>query len=629
MSGICAVWRTDNPKSVRESVASACRGLSMASSERESLDTDMGVGVAVSARFATQQIYRNSSVLIACDADLLNADELGESIPGQEQAPENARTAALLAALYDRFGASFVERLKGAFSVVLWDRRERKLVAAIDGFGMNRLVYSFDGRTLLVASRIHALVASGGTDLAINPHAIPNLLNFSMNLAPETIFSKVHRLQPGYLLIASHGEPQVKPYWDMRYGAGDDANEDRLSKELESLFQQCVADHCKGQPYEGVGAFLSGGTDSSTVVGMMSRMGQGAARAFSIGFQEQPFNELDYARIAAAKFQAEHHTYLVGPEDCFEALPEMIRFFDEPFGNSSAIPTYFCSRLAAQQGVKVLLAGDGGDELFGGNERYATDKTYQLYNSIPHFLRSGFIEPVLRRMPRQNGLFGRARRYVQRANMPDMDRILCHQFLSTHAAADVFEKDFLGALGSYSILDVPRRYYDAAPARDSLDRVLYADVKITLGDSDLPKVTCMAEMAGIQVRFPFLDRSIAEFSGRLPAHLKVKGFEKRYLFKKAFRNLLPAEIIRKKKHGFGIPVAGWLKSDSRFRELSRDTLFSRESLGRGYFRRDFIERLFRLHDGDDTSYYGDTLWTLLVLELWRRQLVEAPVGVSV
>jgi asparagine synthase (glutamine-hydrolysing) len=183
-------------------------------------------------------------------------------------------------------------------------------------------------------------------------------------------------------------------------------------------------------------------------------------------------------------------------------------------------------------------------------------------------------------------------------------------------------------MNGYSVLDVPSRYYRDAPASDHLDRLLYVDVKITLGDSDLPKVTSMSEMAGIQVRFPFLDRSVAEFSGRMPAALKVKGFDKRYLFKRAFRELLPAEVIRKKKHGFGIPVAGWLKSDRSLRELARDTLFSTCAFERGYFRRQFVEDLFRKHEADDSTYYGDTVWTFLILELWHRQFIDESAKVT-
>jgi len=372
---------------------------------------------------------------------------------------------------------------------------------------------------------------------------------------------------------------------------------------------------------------LSGGTDSSTVTGMMSRTGRGPVRTFSIGFREQPFNELSYARITAGKFQTDHHEYLVGPEDCLEALPHMVRYFDEPFGNSSAIPTYFCARLAAQSGVEVLLAGDGGDELFAGNEWYATDKIFAVYQMIPSMLRKGLIEPTLNSLPFQNGLIGKARRYVWRSNLPEPERIYSHMFLSAHPPAGIFESDFLESLGEFSVLEIPCRYYSQAPARAHLDRLLYIDVKITLGDSDLPKVTRMSELAGVQARFPLLDRRVAEFSGHIPPELKVKGLQKRYLFKRAFRNLLPIQVIQKKKHGFGIPVAVWLKSDPQLREFARDILLSVRAFERGYFRKGAMEDLFQKHEADDSNYYGDILWIFLTLELWHRQFVDQPVKV--
>jgi asparagine synthase (glutamine-hydrolysing) len=238
-------------------------------------------------------------------------------------------------------------------------------------------------------------------------------------------------------------------------------------------------------------------------------------------------------------------------------------------------------------------------------------------------LRTALIEPVLARTTAiRSGPVKQLRGYVRRANMPGIERLLSFQFLMTHPPAEVFDPGFVEALRGYSVADMPSAYYAAAPARSHLDRLLYADVKITLGDSDLPKVTCMAELAGIQTRFPFLDQHVAEFSGRIPPGLKVKGFEKRYLFKKAFRGLLPEEIIRKTKHGFGIPVAPWLKSHRGLRELARDTLLSRQTLERGWYRRAFIEDLFRKHEADDSTYYGDTVWAFLTVELWHRQAVE-------
>ena len=601
---------------------SAVRGLSGHVNDRVDRLMDVSAGVAVAARFSTQQIFSNSRLLIACDADLYNENELKGGAGDGSEVPENARTAALLAALYERFGSSFVEKLRGGFSVVLWDRRERTLLAAIDGFGIKRLVYHRHARGLIVAARINAVAQYAKSNLQINPRAIANVLNYSANLAPETIFTGVHRLTPGTLLVASDGNPRLTTFWDIRYDAGGDANEDRLSRELESVVERSVAVHCKDDQFGALGAFLSGGTDSSTVVGMMARTGKEPVKTFSIGFQEQPFNELGYAEITAKKFHTEHHTYLVGPDECFDALPDIVRSFDEPYGNSSAIPTYFCARLAAENGVQALLAGDGGDELFGGNERYLSDKIFETYQTVPRLLRRGLIEPALALVPMDRGLPGKARRYVRRSNLPRVERYFSYAFLCAHSPVDVLEKDFLSALGGESVLAIPSAHFNRAPATQHLDRLLYVDMKVTLADNDLPKVTCMSELAGIETRFPFLDRTVAEFSGCIPTRLKVKGSQKRYLFKKAFRNLLPIEVIRKKKHGFGIPVSTWMKTDKRMRELSRDTLLSRRAFGRGYFRRPFIEDLFSKYENDDSTYYGDTLWTFLTMELWHRQTVD-------
>lgn len=628
MSGICAVLRQNNPGSATRTLALMSGGLSLPGPEQFEQKTAQNAGVGVSSRFATQQVYEGPSVLIACDAKLYNEDELARLVETKE-APANARTAALLAGLYERFGCDFLEKLRGSFSLVLWNQRERTMLAAIDGFGVNRLVYYQDANVLLVTTRIDALVQSGEVDVNVNPRAIANVLNYSANLGPETTLTNIYRLPPGTFLLASPGRTRVQKYWDLRYGVGDDFNEARLSQKLESVVEQSVATYCKNESFAELGAFLSGGTDSSTVVGMMSRTGRGAVKTFSIGFEEQSFNELEYARITAEHFHADHHTYLVGPKDCFEALPDMVQAFDEPFGNSSAIPTYFCARLASQNGVKTLLGGDGGDELFGGNEWYRTEQVLEVYQAIPRVLRKRLIEPALGWLPIRNGIVGSARSYVRRSNIPREQRFLSYQFLCTHPLTDVFNTDFLAELGGYSVVAIPSRHYLEAPARDHLDRVLYTDLKITLGDNDLPKVTCMSEMAGIQARFPLLDRSVAEFSGRIPARLKVKGFEKRYLFKQAFRGLLPAEVLSKKKHGFGIPVATWLKSDRRMRELSRDTLLSSRAFERGYFRRKFIEDLFQKHDSDESSYYGDTLWTFLTLELWHRRMVDEPARTAV
>jgi asparagine synthase (glutamine-hydrolysing) len=625
MSGISGAWRKNEPPRIATTVAALNAGLSFSPGDRAEVETlpEAGAGVGVQARFDGQETFRNERVLLACDAELVNEAELRRSL-GIDHGLQGH--GALLAALYERHGVRFVDGLRGAFSVILWDVVEHRLVAAIDGFGIKRLSWYEDNDVVLVATRTDVLRAVVPS-LSISPRAIANILNFSSDLGPETIFTGVRRLAPGTVLVASNAQVRTESYWDMRYGVGPNAAEQDLSRELESLLQQSVSSHCAASPGAGLGAFLSGGTDSSTVVGLMTRVLGAPVKAFSIGFEEPGFSELEFADIAARAFASEHHKYLVTASDCLSAIPDIVRAFDEPFGNSSAVPTYFCARLAAENGVTTLVAGDGGDELFGGNERYATDKIFESYFAIPQWLRAGVIEPVLG-LPIPGPLARKPRGYVRRAHMRGVERMLSFQFLRTHAFREVFEGDFLRTLGEYSVLDTPSRHYAGAAARDHLDRLLYVDMKITLADNDLPKVTCMSELAGVRDRFPFLDRSVAEFSGRVPARLKVKGFEKRYLFKQAFRNLLPAQIIRKKKHGFGIPVALWMRTDPRMRELAHDTLLSERAFGRGYFRRPFIEDLFRRHDAGAGTYYGDIIWTFLMLELWHRRIEEPAQGVA-
>ena len=607
-------------------LASVCSGLSVEGYEATRRDLATNAGVGVCARFATQQIHTSGHIHLACDATLLNEAALRSSLRGAPGIGPEATTAQCLSALYERFGTDFVNRLEGDFSVVLWDDRERQLLAAVDGFGVKRLVYYQDQSRLVVATRIDAVLRAGAIDATLDPRTIPNILNFSVNLAPATAYRHIQRLTAGTILLARDGRSQTRSYWNMRFEPGAIRDEKQLAQKLEAIVDESVAAQLGAAGAGATGAFLSGGTDSSTVVGMMRRVTP-SVNAFTIGFAEQAFNELEYAELAAKHFSATHFTYSVTAADCFEALPRMIRAFDEPFGNSSAIATYFCARLAAGHGMTSLLAGDGGDELFGGNEHYRIDKIFHLYRSVPTILRKGVIEPLLS-LPVDLSVLNRARRYVNRANLPGAERILSFQFLATGLAAGIFSSDFLASLNGYSVRETPNRHYQSAQAQDHLSRLLNIDMKITLADSDLPKVTGMTEMAGIQARFPYLNRTLADFAGAIPAQLKLKGLEKRYLFKKAFGQLLPREIVHKAKHGFGIPVASWLKTDPRLREMARDTLVSQKARERGYFRTDFVEKLFGEHQADDSSYFGDVLWTLLTLELWHRQYVDASATVK-
>jgi len=268
----------------------------------------------------------------------------------------------------------------------------------------------------------------------------------------------------------------------------------------------------------------------------------------------------------------------------------------------------------------MLLAGDGGDEIFGGNERYRRESILARYQRIPAWLRRDLVEPMVRRFPAEApSLPGKARRYVERACLPNPDRFYSTEFFVDQNRRRLLHQDFLAATTPNWPVLVARKHYEAAGGTAELNRLLYVDLKITLADNDLFKVVRMAEAAGIGVRFPLLDHSLVEFMATLPVSYKVRGAEKRYIFKKAFGGLLPPEILAKVKHGFGLPISDWLKHHPGFRELARDVLLSTRSRQRGYFTSGAVEELFRLHEADRTPFYGDILWNFLMLELWQER----------
>jgi asparagine synthase (glutamine-hydrolysing) len=363
---------------------------------------------------------------------------------------------------------------------------------------------------------------------------------------------------------------------------------------------------------------LSGGTDSSSIAGLFVRIKQQPANAFSIGFAEQRFDELGYAKLAAQHFGLAHFERILRPQEASDLISKIVDLFDEPFANASAIPTYACLEFAKSHGISTMLAGDGGDELFGGNERYRIHQVYDLYQRIPRSLRK-LLEPALFAIPANGGVIGKAQTYVRRSNVPNPERYCRWRMLQVFPSTDVLGPALPSVNGD--ALATPQGYHRSASAHSELNRLLHIDVNMTLGDEDIPKVVRTAEQNGVNVRFPYLHQSLAEFAGRLPVHLKVKGFKKRYLFKRATKGFLPAAILQKKKHGFGLPIGIWLKTDPGLRTMSRDILLSAAASQRGYFRREFIESLMTRMEQDDTPYYGDLLWVFLMLELWHRRHV--------
>lgn len=550
------------------------------------------------------QVFECPEFSLICRTDLLEAKAVSP--------------AEHIANLYRTQGDSFAAGLRGSFAILLHDYRTNTLKAWTDHFGVERLVYGEFARCVGIATDTRLLATMSGRQPEIDPAAILQYLQYSSIPTPKTIYKGVSKLAPGHFLTCKP-RPVAKQYWDIAYNEdlASGKNEERWAADTLNSIRDSVALTLNGVEQSRLGCFLSGGTDSSSVTGLVGELTARAPRAFSIGFDDPRYNEMHYARIAAKRYRADHHEYFVTPDDILSLIQRAPLAYDEPFGNSSIIPTYYCARLAAETGMTHLLAGDGGDELFGGNARYVEDQVFQRYSNIPKVLRRGLIEPAIA-VGRFSGLslFDKAAKYVRRASLNHADRVFSYAFLSSVQFDEVFTADFLASGTGEHPLTPARGHFARATAKSDLNRWMYLDVKMILTDNDLRKVTTMSRLAGITTRYPLLTPSLAEFSGTIPAALKVKGDQLRYLFKKAMADVLPQEIIKKSKHGFGLPYSVWVGEYKPLRDFTFDVLGSRKSRERGYFRRDLLEWLWQQYENVHRSYFGEVLWIFMMLELW-------------
>jgi asparagine synthase (glutamine-hydrolysing) len=579
--------------------------------------TSMGTGVA--PRWKGQDVKDVAHVRVAIDSDLIGLQSEAGTLASEGLVPSEMSVGELVGWLYLKRGLDFVKHLRGAFAVALWDDKIQRLILASDRMGLKTIYWTQESDGVFFASRASAVRAGQACPSDANNDAILQYLLFSVVPAPLSIFRGIERIPPGRLLILENGQIKQTQYWDATYEE-QDQREAYWSERVREGLRTAVHLYLNGCQPSSTGAFLSGGTDSSSVVAFLSERFR-PANTFSIAFAEDRYNEIDFARTTAQKFATCHHEQFLSPADAAEAITRISSYYDEPFANSSAIGSYFCARMARENGVTTLLAGDGGDELFGGNERYASDKRFALYHQVPKWLRNGVIEPLTKLLP-ENGTLSLPRRYVRRASIPNPRRIFSYSLFLTFDPREVLEPEFLAQAPPEHWLDLIDGHFHSAHATSELNRLLYLDLKLTLADNDIRKVSGTAELSGVQVRYPLMDHDLVELAGQIPTRFKVKGFEKRYIFKRAMHQILPKKILYKKKHGFGVPLAIWLLQNPRLQSLIQDTLGDARTRQRGYFRPEFIDRLTKLQRQGNLAYYGEVVWYLMALELWHRHHLE-------
>ncbi|HXM10914.1 MAG TPA: asparagine synthase (glutamine-hydrolyzing) [Terriglobales bacterium] len=517
--------------------------------------------------------------------------------------------------LYEEMGAECVKKLRGMFALAIYDKTKRKLILARDRLGKKPLHYALHQGNLYFASEIKSILAVVPELAEVNSQGLLEYLYYGYVPDPITAYTGIHKLAPGHMLEFQEGKIRIRQYWDLpEYNTHPPKNEQECLEELEQrLFEATKIRLISDVP---LGAFLSGGIDSSTVVALMARASSAPVKTFSIGFKKDDFNESNYARIVATKFNTEHHEMILEP-DVVQTVAHLTSSLEEPFGDSSMLPTYYVSQMARQH-VTVALSGDGGDEMFGGYDRYRIHADRRVFEHIPGWARKFYRDQLLPRLPNRM----RGRRFSYNVSLPWQERYIDHlAFLpSFERDTPLLSQDFREILNrSDDPANVLRRYFAQAPAKDPVDQLLYVDTKTYMVADILTKVDRMSMLNSLEVRVPILDHVFVEWVAGLPPEWKLRGNQQKYILRKlAERVGVPREVIYRQKQGFSLPLVHWMRHELKDMLM---ILLEPRTLERGYFAAAGIRKLM-----DDHLVRGKTMtgriWRLLMFELWHRNFLE-------
>ena len=523
-------------------------------------------------------------------------------------------------ALYEREGPACLRRLRGMFALAIWDARTRTLFLARDRAGKKPLFYYHDAERFLFASEPKAILEDPAVPVAPDMEAIHDYLTYGYVPSPQAAFQGFRKLPPAHYLVVQDGRVRVERYWSLDYTTKLDLTEDEWCQRLLATIREAVRLRLIADVP--LGAFLSGGVDSSAVVALMSEMSSGPVKTFSIGFEEQAFNELPYARLVAQRYGTDHHEFVVKP-DALSILPDLVWHYNEPYADSSAIPTWYLARMTRDH-VTVALNGDAGDENFAGYERYAANVLATRFERLPGFVRRG-LEGTARLLPDRGAprsLYRRGRRFLGAITQEPRRRSARWTSMFQDAwKADLYTPDFARRTASCDSLAVLVAAFARAGTGDFVDAMLGADVGLYLPDDLLVKVDIASMAHSLEARSPLVDHEVMELAASMPSSLKLRGRTTKYIFKRAVRSLLPPEIIDRPKQGFGVPLDHWFRHE--IRELAYDTLLARRATDRGLFRPDAVRRLLGEHVAGRFTWHPQ-LWTLLMLELWFQRFIDTP-----
>jgi asparagine synthase (glutamine-hydrolysing) len=524
--------------------------------------------------------------------------------------------------LYEEEGLDFLRRLRGMFALALWDTERECLVLARDRMGEKPLYVRHEQGRLLFASEMKSLLQASGVPRQLNHLALREYLLLGYVSAPLCLLEGLEKVLPGHALVVERGRIEDRPYWDVPFGKIEKRSEAEWIECVQAKLQESVALQLESDVP--LGAFLSGGLDSSTIVAVMARLTVRPVKTYAIGYRDEYnyYNELRYARMVAKQFGTEHHEIVVHPE-LAELLPKLVWHLDEPVADSACLTTYLVSKLA-RESVTVILSGVGGDELFGGYRRYLGDGLMRYYRLLPQSLRRKWLPALLAHLPQdRHSLWKDYSRYaaafVRSAEFDPVSRYLGYVSIFTPELQHQLLRSSVADSSNGASLGAMHRYFDNCADEDTLNRIMYADLKTSLADDLLAMTDRMSMAASIECRAPFLDFELVELSRRMPSSLKVREFTMKYLLKKAVAPWLPREILRRKKRGFGAPIGAWLRKE--LQPLTSELLSEEQVRRRGLFQWPAIKQLIANHAAEHSDC-TDHLFALLMLELWCQVYLD-------
>lgn len=629
MCGICGKINTDTNKKVDHNLMERmCSVLCHRGPDDGGVYLKDNVGLGhrrlsvLDVSSAGRQPMKNEdgTVWIVCNGEIYNFLELRKDLEKKGHVfSSNSDTEAIIH-LYEEKGVDCLQDLRGMFAFALWDVKEKSLFMARDRLGKKPLVYSFSSKGLLFASEIKSLLFDPELPQEIDKTAIHHYLTYGYIASPRTVFPHIKKLPPAHYLVFKNNSIKIEKYWDLSYqnklvyGSVEEYREHFFDLFFESVKMRLRSD----VPF---GAFLSGGIDSSIVVAVMSKLLDQPVKTFSVGFEEEDYNELPFARLIADRYKTEHHEFIVKP-DVVDVLPKLVWFYNEPYSDPSSIPTYYLSK-ATRQHVTVALSGDGGDECFAGYDRYANALAGRKYEKFAKYTGVRQINNIVQRLPfgqARSSFLNRSKRYLKYiCGTSERHYMRWISHLDSEMKNEIYSLSFKEDIRGIEPSDYIENLYSCSDAESFIDKMLNVDVMSYLPEDLMVKADIASMACSLEVRSPFIDHKIMEFSASLPSDMKIHKGTLKYFLKQASSDLLPAEVIQRKKLGFGLPIELWLRGD--LKEMTYDMLLDKRAIERGYFRREKIEALLTEHmTGKCNHCYR--IWNLLCLELWFKAYEE-------